>query len=1015
MRFLLFLFILFSFFQIQAQDLINLNPNPNGEPWYVGKLRKLTKEDYKKIEQTPKLELPANYQKIDLPTTIDNSLNKYFRPIFLQQDGSCGQASGVGYHFTYAIDFARDVAANTSQTQYPTHFTYNFLNGGADNGSFYFDGWEIINDNGCPNVDAYGGMFSSLTTWTNGYSSYYEAMKNRILEVFTIDVSTTQGLETLKAWMNDQLNGSSAGGLANFSGGVSGSFKMGYLPNGTPEQGAHVITFWDSEVNHAMTFVGYNDNIRYDFNGDGQYTNNKDIDGNGILDLRDFEVGGLIMANSWGETWGDSGKAYVPYKLLAEPKTNGGIGSSIVHVIRAKATYTPKATMKATITHTSRGKLRVTAGVSINPNANKPDYTLQAPIFNFQGGDLYMLGGATESDKTIELGLDITPLLGYINSSQEARFFLVVEEKDSDNQSNGSIGSFSVIDYTNGTVETACPQTNIGINDNDTTYLWVNKALTFDKVAISTQTLPDAAAGFPYDFNLTAQNGTAPYQWDFLINYNENPKSAAYESIVDQALAPSDPDDGSADIDLPFSFPFYDKSYSKIKVSTDGSILFGNQFEYVRDLAGIMATTAITVYGSDLMVYPSDGDGIWYKSTSDSLTVRWKISKFDNQAFNADFSVTLFPSGIIKYNYGSGITSSTDWISGVSMGNGVSYNIASIAGLSTIPADLCLEFTTQGFPEGLKISSDGKMTFTPKEIGKTWAITAKVTDLNRVAATKTLNLHSTEILKFSVDTLKFDSPNTPDPWIVGKDITITNSYAQAVIVNSIDWEGFGWLVSTDPIASPFTIDAGATLSLNLKLKSNFTKSSTIVFDSLTVNTDNVTYSLPILINTSIYSTPIYAITFNITNSLGALAGATINIANIADTFITNSSGIASVGLPDGTYAYTISYSNHISSSGAIVVNGSSQTINHYLQAMDVTRNIDESLVVCPNPFSNELIILGADNATFSIYNLIGNTVIKINNPVSKQLIDTENFPKGIYFLKVEDKNGVKTIRKLIKN
>ena len=31
---------------LQAQDLINLNPDKNGEPWIVGGLRPLTTEDY---------------------------------------------------------------------------------------------------------------------------------------------------------------------------------------------------------------------------------------------------------------------------------------------------------------------------------------------------------------------------------------------------------------------------------------------------------------------------------------------------------------------------------------------------------------------------------------------------------------------------------------------------------------------------------------------------------------------------------------------------------------------------------------------------------------------------------------------------------------------------------------------------------------------------------------------------------------------------------------------------------
>ena len=39
---------------------------------------------------------------------------------------------------------ARDVDANQEVNQYPEHYTWNFLNGGADGGSSYVTGYEII-------------------------------------------------------------------------------------------------------------------------------------------------------------------------------------------------------------------------------------------------------------------------------------------------------------------------------------------------------------------------------------------------------------------------------------------------------------------------------------------------------------------------------------------------------------------------------------------------------------------------------------------------------------------------------------------------------------------------------------------------------------------------------------------------------------------------------------------------------------------------------------------------------
>jgi len=1011
------LLVIFSISNISAQELINVNPDPKGEPWYVGKLRKLSPEDYKKIEQTPKLKIPKNYQKTSLPASVNNSLNKYFRPIFNQENGSCGQASGVGYNFTYAINFARDLSSNTIQTQYPTHYTYNFLNSGADNGSFYFDGWEIINANGCPNVETYGGTLAAkgLTGWMSGYDSYYNGMKNRVLESFTVDVKTPEGLETLKAWMNDQLNGSAVGGLANFSAGVSGSFSLKTLPIGTPEEYKIVVTRWDSDVNHAMTFVGYNDNIRYDFNGDGLYTNDKDINYDGKIDMKDWEIGGLIMVNSWGISFGNSGRAYVPYKLLAEPSTNGGIASGLVFVIRAKASYSPKVTLKATITHNSRNKLRITAGVSPDPNANRPTRTLQLPLFNFQGGSFYMKGSNAETDKTIEVGIDVTPLLSDINSGESAKFFLVVEEKDPNGIGTGKIVSYSLIDYTNGQNETVCQTANVNIEHNDTTFLTVNKAITFDKVQISTSTLPDATVGFPYSYSLNATNGTSPYSWDFMFDYSEKNTVSNYTPIANWKMTPNSADDGFAQLILPFSFPFYSNTYKSVLVSTDGSLLFGNSFEYVRDIPALMANKAITVYGTDLMLYPNDGDGIWYYSSKDSVIVRWRISKFEQQSFNADFSVTIFPSGQIKFNYGNGITPSTDWVAGISNGDGTSCNKISISGNSSITANYQTTLNSPSIPEGITINNNGEISFTPKQGNKDWTITAKATDLNKISTKKTFTLHSIKSLTISPDTLKFDNPLDIDPWQVGKDITISNVSSQDIVINRLDWEGLGWQINDSPITYPYTLNVGSSLTLKVKLKATISKSSSMIWDTLNIKTNYVTYPLMVLINPSIYTTSVYPVTFNITGSKGAVEGANISIDRLSSTLKTNSLGVASVNLPNGDYYYNISFKDHYPLSGSFTINGSTQNVNIYLTTVDVKSNLNNTLKIFPNPFSEEIIVNGIEEELdITLSGLLGNTLQSLKVSDNQVRIDTKSLKNGIYFISISNKKGQKIVRRLIK-
>jgi len=375
-------FIIVSLIITLNSEVINLNPDPDGEPWLAGELRPLTDEDWEKLDNMPRLSIPGFLRNRELPSAIDNSQQPYFRPIFNQQGGSCGQASGVGYNFTYEINFERQLTSDIPENQYPTHYTWNFLNRGEGYGSWYWDGWEIIKSNGCPTVSTYGGMAEGgQSRWMSGYNDYYSGMPNRVLEMYAINVGTPDGLEIVKNWIYDHLEEDEAGGLVNFSAGVSG-WVISNLPAGTPEEGKNIIISWDPSVNHAMTFVGYDDSVRYDYNMDGQFTNDIDINNDGIVDMKDWEIGGMIMVNSWGEDWADGGKSYMMYRLLAELTDDGGIWGNTVHIIKVRNFNIPYLTLKTSILHTSRNKLKIMAGISSDADAEEPELIHEFPLFN---------------------------------------------------------------------------------------------------------------------------------------------------------------------------------------------------------------------------------------------------------------------------------------------------------------------------------------------------------------------------------------------------------------------------------------------------------------------------------------------------------------------------------------------------------------------------------------------------------------------------------------------------------
>jgi len=454
-----------------SAKIINVNPDKNGEPWIVGGLSELTANDWQVINSIPKLNL-SNRTK-SLPSSVDNSLQPAFRPIFSQQGGSCGQASGIGYTFTYEMNTVRGTAANTTTNQYPTHFTWNYINGGVGNGSWYYQGWDIIKDAGCPNVADYGGSLweGGDKRWMSGYTQHFNGLHNRVTNRFDIQVGTPAGLTTFKQWVYDHGNGSAKGGIGCFAAGAT-DYTMTTLPAGTPNAGKKVMKKWGTQVNHAMTFVGYDDNVKYDYNGDGLYTNNKDTNGDGAIDMRDWEVGAVIMVNSWGTGWGDNGHCYVPYRLLAETPANGGIWNKSIMVVEVASQTNPLLVLKVKVKNTARSKINLTASMNTNTSASSGVNAKTFELSKNRGGDLFMQGGTTEDQKTIEYALDISSFRNYISNNQPVKLFFTVNRNDPSNIATGSIVSMSVVDYTSGQnnpAETVCSQSNVTLNQGATT------------------------------------------------------------------------------------------------------------------------------------------------------------------------------------------------------------------------------------------------------------------------------------------------------------------------------------------------------------------------------------------------------------------------------------------------------------------------------------------------------------------------------------------------------------------
>ena len=718
--------------------------------------------DLKKLKTLSELTLPARYRNKlgnTLPDHLDNSTLKYFRPVFMQYGWSCNQSASIGYMFTYELNAKRDQPASISSNQYPFRFVWNFLNN-ADwgQGVSYFDSWEIIKAIGSPNKNDYWSGIGAEedtwehTQWMSGYDYYYNGMRNTIYDLYNIKVDSPEGLQTLKQWMLDHLDGSPNGGVANFQIASTG-MNIQAVPDESEEPGEPIIISFGSIVGHAMTFVGYNDNVQYDYNGDGEFTNDKDINHDGVVNMLDWEIGAMICVNSWGNGWpgGDfngGGKVFVMYRLLAETTNKGGIYNNTVNVVRARTNYRPLLTMKVYMSHNYRGKIKISAGVSSVPDAEQPEHIIDFPVFNYNGSAWPMCG--TNRSDSIEFGIDITPLLSYVIPGEVQTFYLIVDENDEMNTGEGHIMNFSLIDYTGAVREIEAGRENVPIINNDRTLITANGIINFDKVKIISDELPPAEVSGFYEYQLEAEQGEAPYKWYKKSNYDITTGIESFPKIIDEYLYLGGGENyGFVRKDLEFDFPFYGEYYDHVYVTADGGLVFDDNmfvWPYVIDEELLLKKTkTISPYGTDLKIYDEEQDGIYYSGNNTVASFYWDatIDKWDMKS-DVNVVVRLYQDGKIEFLYGlvNSMGVYTRWVGGISKGDGINYQLTPTSNTTFVSPSSKTIFTPSKIPAGISLSENGILSGIPTENNKSWELEFVVIDQDKVFDSKKLNFYT---------------------------------------------------------------------------------------------------------------------------------------------------------------------------------------------------------------------------------------------------------------------------------
>ncbi|MEI6683968.1 MAG: T9SS type A sorting domain-containing protein [Bacteroidota bacterium] len=701
--------------------------------------------------RVPVLTLPANFKYRSLPSSVNNALNDFWPGV---QDQflfySCQQYASVAYVFGYEMSRARNLPGWHWENSYPTHFTWNFMNQGERYiGVNFLQSFEAIRQQGHMTSPDFGvDSSSSYLGWISGYDKYYRGMSNHLKQVRAIMVNSAEGINTLRNYLYDHLDGSNTGGIACFTTDAVALYNMQTIPAGTPEAGKHIITRWEDNPDHGLTVVGYDDSIRFDLNHDGKYTNDLDINHDGIVDARDWEIGAFRIANSYGSWWEDLGFTYALYSAFAGDYGAGGVWNNRVYVVDPDTAYHPLLTMKATVTYNLRDRIRILAGVSTDTLHRMPDHVLDFPLFNLQGGEHVMQGwDSLPGSDTLEFGLDVTDLLNYVEPGQPARYFLAVEEHDPDHLGHGEVKHTSFISYDNGFHEFPAGNENVTVADNAVTLVSVVAAADKPLVTIVTDSLPPFTAGQPYHAQLAAAGGRPPYDWWVAEDYHKKPATLSFPQVTGISIPTTNGALPYSPVALPFSFPFYGRNYDSIYVNVNGYVTFEPL-----DLPGIFTTDEVSMlrmiqavapaFSLQYTYVPLKGDGIFMQSGPSQVTIRWRATIQGHLAGSTnDFALVLYPDGRFEFRYGDMINQGfqSAVYSGISKGDGMESDIVTTWDAPALSGK-SLRFSPPVLPAGIAIDNQGMLSCSQPDSTQIYKLNIRVADAGKITGSKTLML-----------------------------------------------------------------------------------------------------------------------------------------------------------------------------------------------------------------------------------------------------------------------------------
>lgn len=373
--------------------------------------------------------LPLRAQE-EMPSSVDNSLLKYFPTVIDQVGGSCAQASYIGYMFTYEMNRLLDRDGSTADNQFSYLYAWNFINGGQDEGSIGEDGLKLGFEGGIVVEEDFPSQYTSSSfNWASGYDTYFRALHYRVKKIKHFEVTSKEGVDEVRQYLWNRGEPGKPGGVVTFSSragawtidtGYSGPSQTGYKA---------LLTKLSPTGAHAMTIVGYDDTVEFDA-PDGSVSK-----------------GAFIVCNTYG-TWypmHDRGRFYLPYWFWEQADRDFGTLGREMSAVDVEYRE-PSVVFKVGVDYTSRDDLSFRIGISGKASDTTPQHDFAVPVARNQGGDYPMCGNWASSE--IEFAFDFSSYAGRIDECEEPNFFLTVSRAARGKvYGEGKMTSFAVYDY----------------------------------------------------------------------------------------------------------------------------------------------------------------------------------------------------------------------------------------------------------------------------------------------------------------------------------------------------------------------------------------------------------------------------------------------------------------------------------------------------------------------------------------------------------------------------------------